>query len=373
MYMQKLEMSYLSFPLKTFFLCIAALVLICRGAPASQPRVLMAAPDRAARSSSASDLAEYMQLIRKVDRYAVISGNFWDWRDISMYRSIAGYHFGYDIAMPRGTPVPAGWEGRVIGICSWADGEWGISVLTRGGYTITYGHLVPRVASGKTVSAGEIVGTVAVNHVDVKVRDQNGNFVDFGKTCGLLPVSADAVIGDIHRYLALSSSSPGISRQAVLQEMKHLKGAISVLEEYLQIEQEAFREGESKVQSMEKLLEEELIARNSLEQEKEELRKKKNHVESLKVRLADQKTRLSLLRKQVHFPVDSKPPIAKKTLKKAAPSGFSELSASRVGEAKKKWDLFEKLFSEGAISRKELDDARKEYKKLQLEMMLERD
>jgi len=58
---------------------------------------------------------------------------------------------------------------------------------------------------------------------------------------------------------------------------------------------------------------------------------------------------------------------------KRAPAKLSELSAARVEEAKKKWELFEKLFSEGAISKKELEDARKEYKKLQLEMMLERD
>jgi len=242
-------MNYFSLPTRIVcFLTIALLSLSC-GALASQPHAVIVAPEIKSYASTTSDLNEYMQLVRKVDRYAVISGNFWDWRDISVYRSIAGYHFGYDIAMPRGTPVPSGWEGRVVGVCSWADGEWGISVLTRDGYTVTYGHLVPKVATGNPVAPGDIVGTVAVNHVDIKVRDRIGNFVDFGKTCGLLPVSADAIVRDINRYLAMSGSSPVLSRQAVLLEIKHLKSTVSVLEEYLQIEQEAYKESVSRVDS----------------------------------------------------------------------------------------------------------------------------
>ncbi|MCW5871954.1 MAG: hypothetical protein KIS61_32190, partial [Candidatus Eremiobacteraeota bacterium] len=38
---------------------------------------------------------------------AVVTGRFSDPRSVSIYRSHPGLHYGYDVAMPAGTVVPA--------------------------------------------------------------------------------------------------------------------------------------------------------------------------------------------------------------------------------------------------------------------------
>lgn len=110
---------------------------------------------------------------------AVVTGRFSDPRSVSIYRSHPGLHYGYDVAMPAGTVVPAAWEGEVVAITPWFGQEEGISVVT-GSREATYGHLIPLVKVGQRLKVGDPVGIVARDHVDVKMRGPAGEFIDYG-------------------------------------------------------------------------------------------------------------------------------------------------------------------------------------------------
>ncbi len=110
---------------------------------------------------------------------AVVTGRFSDARSVSIYRSHAGLHYGYDVAMPAGTVVPAAWEGEVVAITPWFGQEEGISVVT-GSREATYGHLIPLAKVGQHLKVGDPVGIVARDHVDVKMRGPAGEFIDYG-------------------------------------------------------------------------------------------------------------------------------------------------------------------------------------------------
>lgn len=110
----------------------------------------------------------------------VVTGKFNDWRPESKYRLKAGYHNGYDFAAPAGTEVPAGWEGKVTDIIYWGYGEFAVKIKN-GKQMTQYGHLNNlRVCIGQKVTAGQTIGKIAVDHVDVKMKI-NGYFYDFGK------------------------------------------------------------------------------------------------------------------------------------------------------------------------------------------------
>lgn len=110
---------------------------------------------------------------------AVVTGRFSDARSVSIYRSHPGLHYGYDVAMPAGTVVPAAWEGEVVAITPWYGQEEGISVVT-GSREATYGHLIPLAKVGQHLKVGDPVGIVARDHVDVKMRGPAGEFIDYG-------------------------------------------------------------------------------------------------------------------------------------------------------------------------------------------------
>jgi hypothetical protein len=129
-----------------------------------------------------NSLAQYMDLVRKVYEPAVISGNFYDWRDVSKYRRAAGLHYGYDIAMPAGTAVVSGWTGDVVDIVQWYGQEYGVTVKSAGNIYVTYGHITPLVSVGQKISTGTLLGLVVADHVDIKMRDENHNYIDFAST-----------------------------------------------------------------------------------------------------------------------------------------------------------------------------------------------
>lgn len=137
-----------------------------------------------------TDLKVYVDKLRRLYPEAEVTGRFYDWRSVSMYRSHAGMHLGYDIALNAGRQVPAGWPGRVVGIIPWTDAEYGVCVETAGGYRVTYGHLTPSVREGDIVQPGMYVGSVARDHVDIKVKDGSGGYLDWGATFGVLDGSA---------------------------------------------------------------------------------------------------------------------------------------------------------------------------------------
>lgn len=144
-------------------------------------------------AKSVDGLAGLVELQRSAWPGAVVTSGFYDWRTVSQYRSRAGLHLGYDIAMPAGSPVRAGWSGSVVSVAPWTDTQWGITVLSGSGLEVTYGHLSPSVSVGDAIQVGDVVGTVVVDHVDVKMRDTAGNYVDFGKDGSAPPTPFDTV------------------------------------------------------------------------------------------------------------------------------------------------------------------------------------
>jgi hypothetical protein len=129
-------------------------------------------------------LSDMLTTMRQKYAAAEVVGRFHDWRTVSIYRSHAGLHYGYDITMPRGASVPAAWDGVVVAIVPWTGPQYGITVQTATMRT-TYGHLSPLVSVGQTIHAGQPVGVICIDHVDVKMRDGAGNFVDFGAGDGI--------------------------------------------------------------------------------------------------------------------------------------------------------------------------------------------
>lgn len=113
------------------------------------------------------------------DPGAYVSSGFHDWRGVSQYRSVPGIHAGYDIAMLAGSPVRAAWPGTAVAVTPWYGSEYGVTVQSAG-FSVTYGHLSPGVAVGDPVEVGTVLGTVVVDHVDVKMRLASGDYVDFG-------------------------------------------------------------------------------------------------------------------------------------------------------------------------------------------------
>jgi hypothetical protein len=129
---------------------------------------------------SAKGLTDLVNIERHLYPGACVTAGFYDFRTVSRYRSHPGLHLGYDIAMPAGTPAACGWPGVVSSVVTWSGEEHGITVVAPDGRQITYGHLSPRVKVGQVLKAGEVVGVVVRDHVDVKMRDANGNYRDYG-------------------------------------------------------------------------------------------------------------------------------------------------------------------------------------------------
>lgn len=127
-----------------------------------------------------NSLDHFVMLQKGVYPQACVVAGFYDWRTTSRWRSRAGLHFGYDIAMPYGTPFVSGWSGTVTSIVPWYGEEYGITLALADGNSVTYGHVSPAVKVGDTVQVGQVTGFIRLDHVDVKMRDNTGNFVDFG-------------------------------------------------------------------------------------------------------------------------------------------------------------------------------------------------
>ncbi|HPZ08491.1 MAG TPA: M23 family metallopeptidase [Candidatus Eremiobacteraeota bacterium] len=132
-------------------------------------------------TSTISPLMDYLNLTRKYFPAAEITGRFREWRNISKYRAQAGLHNGYDIYLEKGTKIPAGWPGIVTAVTPWYGEEYGITVLSHDGKSMTYGHVKPLVVVGQRVSRDYIIALCWSDHVDIKMKDSEGNFIDFSK------------------------------------------------------------------------------------------------------------------------------------------------------------------------------------------------
>jgi hypothetical protein len=135
--------------------------------------------------ASISPLTDYVNLLRKYFPLAQVTGRFQDWRTTSKYRRHAGLHYGYDIYLEKGTKIPVLCDGTVTDVINWYGEEYGVTVSSSGGLNLTYGHVSPRVEPGQKVSRGDIIALCWSDHVDLKMRDSAGNFVDFAKFIGV--------------------------------------------------------------------------------------------------------------------------------------------------------------------------------------------
>ncbi len=126
-----------------------------------------------------ADLQELVRWQKQGDGGAYVSSGFHDWRSVSIYRRRPGLHAGYDIAMLAGSPVRTPWAGTVVAVTPWYGAEMGVTVQLENGWEATFGHITCAVRVGQRVRAGELLGRVVVDHVDVKMRGRSGAFVDF--------------------------------------------------------------------------------------------------------------------------------------------------------------------------------------------------
>ncbi|MBS2033392.1 M23 family metallopeptidase [bacterium] len=162
-------------------------------------------------------LGQLLATVRSKYPEAVVTGRFSDPRTVSIYRSHAGLHYGYDVAIPGGSVVPAAWEGEVVAITPWYGQEEGISVVT-GSREATYGHLIPLVKVGQRVKVGDPVGIVARDHVDVKMRGPAGEFIDYG--AGEAEFTLAAVTPEQRNRAYLYARYQFLQTQQQLQEAK---------------------------------------------------------------------------------------------------------------------------------------------------------
>ncbi len=213
-------------------------------------------------------LAHLLALQRLHWPQAWVSSTFYDWRTVSRYRRNAGLHLGYDLALPFGTPVSAGWPGMVTAIVPWTDSEYGVTVTNPSGLSVTYGHITPTVRLGDTIGVGSVVGRIASDHVDVKMRDASGRYIPFGE--------------ESNPALAMA---PKVDDRALLTAWLVAKNSVEQAQEDLFLRRNASRKREleqrsaqRKIELLEQTLEElkgpqseGLVARKTVEKFKAEL------------------------------------------------------------------------------------------------------
>ena len=246
--------------------------------------------------TQADPLGHLVALQRQHYPQAWVSSTFYDYRTVSMYRRNAGLHLGYDIAMPFGCAVSAGWDGVVTDIIPWTDTEWGVTVTDASGLSVTYGHITPLVSVGQRVKAGGIVARIASNHVDVKMRDASGQYVPFGE-------------GSKANTQAIAAAAPVVDRKALLTAWLVAKTAADQADEELFLKENAHQKHviekrtaerqvavlESTVKELSKKENSALVSRKKLEELRAELNQARG---TLKKVQAEQKTSTAELKKK---------------------------------------------------------------------------
>lgn len=362
--------------------------------PATPPKAMVPAVQK-------DPLGHLLALQRRQWAPAWVSSTFYDWRSTSQYRRNAGLHLGYDIALPYGTPVAAAWSGEVVAVVPWTNSEWGVTVQSSDGTEVTYGHITPGVSTGKLISPGDILGRVASDHVDVKMRDRYGRYVPFGED-GL-------ATGQVLAYTA----GPKASRNSILTSWLVAKSSAEQADEELFLAQNAKKKWDLEKRSAERTIEvldktlgqlgddavEGLISRKRLEELKAEraqakrvlasvAQRKKATPQQIKENQQMSKANLTAIEKWAKSEglgwkdVEAliyKTIIADKALEEkvasakkvsSAPSlTITELDQQRLTGAKRLVQL-EKLFEVGGMSRQEIEDERLRQQLLEEEYLL---
>ncbi len=252
-------------------------------------------------AGSVADVTGLVALQRSLSPGAVLTGGFYDWRTVSRYRSQPGLHLGFDIAMPAGSPVRAGWPGTVVSVAPWAEGEWGLTVRSASGTEVTYGHIRPGLSVGDPVQVGTVVGSVSIDHVDVKMRDPAGNYVDFG---GQAPGSPSAAA--FASYAADSREARMVTwlvarntletAQGELEGRRREQASASLERRRLESRLAELQEA---VPLMERYVEEGLVARAEVEKTRSDLAGTRQELARLKQRQKEAPGRIAELEAQV--------------------------------------------------------------------------
>lgn len=343
----------------------------------------------------ARDLADLVAIEQRCWPGAVVTAGFYDWRTLSVYRGHAGLHFGYDIAMPYGNQFAAGWTGTVTSIVNWYGEQYGITVAMADGSSVTYGHVSPRVSVGTHVEPGMVLGTIALDHVDVKMRDASGNYVDFGGNGRVVPSPG----------WASGFSLPEPSRESVMAGWLLAQNALELAQEDLsretfenekrKIELQGLRKKVPALKESQKLMadyvEQGLVSRVTAEENREQLDVAKRELALKEKQLKNNPGRLKELQRAVSQAKNKRA----EAQKAAAARGItwkqvenfvqatvaSDRSLSKNVSAYKRSALnkngkrvsqletdvkrsnetlknFQELYEMGGISRNELDDAR---------------
>lgn len=235
--------------------------------------------------TQADPLGHLLALQRQHWGPAWVSSTFYDYRTVSRYRRNPGLHLGYDIALPFGCAVSAGWDGVVTDIVPWTNTEYGITIADPSGLSITYGHVTPLVSVGQRIKAGSVIARIASDHVDVKMRDASGQYVPFGE-------------GSKANTTAVASVAPVVDRKALLTAWLVAKAAADQSEEELFLKENASqkllierRAAERKVSVLESTVKELSLPENSTLVSRKKL-------EELKAELAGAKTTLGKVKSQ---------------------------------------------------------------------------
>jgi hypothetical protein len=230
----------------------------------------------------ADPLGHLLALQRQHWPQAWVTSTFYDYRSVSRYRRNPGLHLGYDIALPYGCPVSAGWDGVVTDIIPWTDHEYGVTVVDSAGIAVTYGHVTPLVSVGERVKAGSVIARIASDHVDVKMRDAAGQYLPFGE-------GSKANAG-------VAAATPVVDRKALLTAWLVAKTSADQAEEELFLKESSSqklllerRSAERKVAVLESTLKElslpqnsALVSRKKLEELKAELSQARTSLKKVK-------------------------------------------------------------------------------------------
>lgn len=356
-------------------------------------------------TTAVRDIADYVQLQQRLFPGAVITAGFYDWRTTSKYRSHAGLHLGYDVAMPYGCPFSAGWPGTVTAITLWWGEEHGITVVAPDGSSVTYGHVAPRCHIGQQVQPGEIIGTIAYNHVDVKMRDANGNYVDIGGNGRVLPapqwaggfylpepsresVMASWLLAQNTLELAeeelraekLESEKRKIQLQTLRQKVPALKESQSMMAEYVEqglVSRLTSEENHQElVQAQKDLAEAERLSKASpdrVQRLKREVSEARNRLNQAREIAARQGISWKQVENFVQATISNDKALSRSVAayKKNAQVKNASLLSRLEGDLTRSTEqmkAFEELFEMGGISRNELLDARQKHKILEAQV-----
>ena len=348
-----------------------------------------------------ADLADYVVLQQRHFPGAVVTSGFYDWRTTSRYRGHAGLHLGYDVAMPYGCPFSAGWPGTVTAITPWSGEEYGITVVSPNGMSVTYGHVSARVNIGDQVQAGDILGVIAYNHVDVKMRDATGNYVDFGGNGKVLPSPSwasgfNSREGLMANWL-MTQNTLELAQEDLTQykletekrrlQLQSLRTKVPALKESQRMMAEYVEQGLVSRLTVEENREELLRAQKDLAEAEKSSKNSPERTKQLQKSIQQAQNRLSQAKKMasergivwkdvenfVQATIASDKALAKNVAaykKNAASKNATQLKKleGELARSSEKLKSYQELFEMGGISKNEFDEAQLKHKVLEAQV-----